>query len=347
VGFEDFPLIIGWELTLRCNLRCQHCGSSAASARVNELTLEESLSICDQLPALLVQEVDFTGGEPLLRPDWTKIASHLTKLGVSTKILTNGLTLGPDTIARMKDAGVSGAGVSLDGLETNHDNLRCHKGLFRQAVSGIELALSANLAVVIITTVNAQNINELPSLFEFLLSIGICQWQIQPIFPFGRSLLAEDLLLTEQAYMQLGDFFRVCGAKSNAAGLQILPGDSFGYFTELDTRDPAWRGCPAGLYSCGITSDGKIKGCLSLPDEIIEGDLRHDDLWDIWFHPASFSYTRHFVGNQLGPSCHDCVKALQCQGGCSAMSYGNTRKFHNDPFCFYGIKNRSAVPKRV
>ena len=68
MGFEGFPLIVGWELTLLCNLRCRHCGSSAALPRPNEtISLDESLALCDQFPALLVHEVDFTGGEPHYR----------------------------------------------------------------------------------------------------------------------------------------------------------------------------------------------------------------------------------------------------------------------------------------
>jgi hypothetical protein len=56
-----------------------------------------------------------------------------------------------------------------------------------------------------------------------------------------------------------------------------MHGDSFGNLTEVDTREPP-RGCSAGLTACGITSDGKIKGCLSLPDELAQGDLTQKDL---------------------------------------------------------------------
>ena len=56
--FDSFPLFVNWELTLACNLRCRHCGSSAGKKRPDELTTDEALAICDQLPALLVQEVD-------------------------------------------------------------------------------------------------------------------------------------------------------------------------------------------------------------------------------------------------------------------------------------------------
>lgn len=337
MGYEGFPFIVGWELTLACNLRCRHCGSSAALPRSDELTLEESLAICDQFPELLVQDVYFTGGEPLLRPDWPAIATHLGKLGIGSKILTNGLTLDSDTVSQMKDAGISGVGVSIDGLEATHDHIRGRAGLFRRLLSGIARVQNADFPVTVITTVNALNLTELPALFALLRSIGVNRWQIQPIFPLGRGDEASELHLTEEAYMQLGAFVQEWGPM--AEDLEMLPGDSFGYFTDFDTREPPWRGCPAGLLSCGITSDGKIKGCLSLPDECVEGDLRQNDLWEIWFHPDSFAYTRGVTPDDLGSNCRSCDRAEQCKGGCSAMSYGSTRRFHNDPYCFYRINN--------
>lgn len=342
IGFEGFPFIVGWELTLACNLRCRHCGSSAALPRPDELTLEECLAVCEQFPELFVQEVNFTGGEPLLRTDWWKIAAHIGELGISTKILTNGLTLGPDTIARMKDVGIAGVGVSIDGLEATHDYIRGRAGLFRRLVAGIERAIEAGLPVSVITTVNALNIDELPALFAFLRSLGINAWQVQPIFPLGRGETSSELQLSEQAYMGLGRFVKEWSPKAAETGFEMLPGDSFGYFTQLDTREPPWRGCSAGLTACGITSDGKIKGCLSMPDELVEGDLRQHDLWDIWFHPDSFAYNRKFCLDDLGPSCHSCDRAEECLGGCSAMSYGATGRLHNDPYCFNGIRRRST-----
>lgn len=342
MGFEGFPYIVGWELTLACNLRCRHCGSSAGLRRARELSLEESLAICDQLPELLVQEVNFTGGEPLLQPDWPTIAAHLRELGISTKILTNGLTLKPDAIAQMKEAGIAGVGVSLDGLEATQDYIRGYEGLFGHVSAGIDRVLNAGLPLTVITTVNDLNVHELPYLFALLRSAGVSRWQIQPVFPLGRAHEDVQLQLTEPAYMQLGTFVKQWSPEAEGAGLEMLPGDSFGYFTELDTREPPWRGCPAGLFSCGITSEGKVKGCLSLPDELIEGDLRQHDLWDIWFHPDSFAYTRDFSLEQLGPACYSCDRADQCHGGCSAMSYGSAGSFHNDPYCFYRIRKRRS-----
>ena len=171
--------------------------------------------------------------------------------------------------------------------------------------------------------------------------MGVSGWQVQPIFLLGRAQKDPELHLTEQEYMKLGAFVRQYEPIAREGGIEIRPGDSFGYFTEFDTREPPWRGCPAGRLSCGITSDGKIKGCLSLPDNIIEGDVRDQDLWDIWFHPNAFAYTRLFSAEELGANCHACDQAEICHGGCSAMSYGVTGDFHNDPYCFYRISKKT------
>ena len=77
-----------------------------------------------------------------------------------------------------------------------------------------------------------------------------------------------------------------------------------------------------------------------MPDELVEGDIRQHDLWEIWFHEDSFAYNRKFSQDTLGPTCHSCEKAEECKGGCSSMSYGATGRLHNDPYCFFGIKMR-------
>lgn len=335
--FDGLPFVLSWELTLECNLNCSHCGSSAGYTRVNELTLEESLAICDQFPDLLVQEVDFTGGEPLLSPHLLKIARHINKLDILMQLITNGLLLKPDIIGKIKETGISAIGVSLDGIPETHDYIRGDKGLFQRVLAGIENAHNGGFDVTVITTVNPLNINELPAMIEILKSIGVNRWQVQPVFPMGRSLDDKKLHLTEQTYLKFGSFIRDWSSEAKKDGMQIETADSYGYFTNYDQRNIPFRGCPAGLVTCGITSDGKIKGCLSLPDDQIEGDLRKTDLWDIWFNPNAFSYTRQFSPNDIGSNCISCEHIEQCKGGCSAMSYSCTEAYHNDPFCFYRL----------
>jgi radical SAM protein with 4Fe4S-binding SPASM domain len=330
---DALPIAVGWELTLACNLRCRHCGSAAGLPRPCELTLEEGLGVCGQLAELLVAEVDFTGGEPLCSPNWEAIAARLRNLRIRTKLITNGVLLGRTMAGRLRDAGIGRVGVSIDGLEATHDYIRGRPGLFRHILAGVEALLEAGVPVTIITTVTDMNVGQLPALRGVLSSLGVDMWQFQPIFPLGRAQGCLEMALSTSAYLRLGafarDWVRASGARPAA-----LPGDSFGYFTSLDQRQPPWGGCSAGLVLCGITSDGRVKGCLSMPDELTEGDLRRQDLWSIWFDASAFGYNRHFTTDTLGPNCRTCEHASVCRGGCTSMSYGCTARLHNDPYCF-------------
>ncbi len=341
MSFEGFPFVIGWELTLACDLRCAHCGSSAGSPRHRELSTTEALELCEQFPALLVQEVDFTGGEPLLRKDWAEIATRLIGLGIPTNLLTNGLALTADTLARMKDVGISGVGISLDGLETTHDAIRNRKGSFTSVLQSIEGMQEAGLPLNVITTVNARNLRELPDLLKVLRQAGVAYWRLQPLIPMGRSLSHDDLHLDSSGILELGRFVRERRQNGETDSFQIICSDGLEYVDEEESCERPWRGCSAGITACGITSEGKVKGCLSMPDVLVEGDLRERTLWDIWFDPDSFRYTRCFIPEELGDNCKSCAKALECKGGCSSSSYCETGQFHNSALCFYKAKSLS------
>ncbi|MGC2109030.1 MAG: radical SAM protein [Candidatus Korobacteraceae bacterium] len=342
MAFEGFPFIVGWELTLACNLRCRHCASTAGLPRKNELSLEECLALCDQFPALLVQEVDFTGGEPLLKTGWEQIAVRLRELGIATRIITNGIELSEETVRRMREAGLAGVGVSLDGIEATHDYVRARDGMFGLVIAGLERLVAAGLPPTVITAVNSRSLCELPQVFDLLRSLGVRSWQLQPIFPSGRSFERPELQLSEEQYLELGRFVAEWEPKGRELGLELRAADSCGYFTELATG-PEWHGCNAGIVAAGIMSDGRVKGCLSMPDELADGDLRKSDLWDIWFRPGAFAYTRDYERSKLGPNCAGCEYGDQCRGGCTSMSYTTMGRIHDDPYCFHGMRARHVA----
>jgi radical SAM protein with 4Fe4S-binding SPASM domain len=332
--FEGFPLIIGWELTLTCNLRCAHCGSSAGRPRCNELTTAEALALCEELPALLVQEVDFTGGEPLLRPDWPVIAGRLIELGIPTNVLTNGMAVDAGMVARMQDVGISGVGISLDGLEPTHDAVRCRNGSYAAVVDAIAAMQAAALPFNVITTVHALNVGELPEMLALMRSLGVRYWRLQPLIATGRVRSHAELHIGRSTLFRAGQFITEAKRSGACGDVQIICSDGLEYVEGDDCERP-WRGCSAGIVSCGITSDGKVKGCLSMPDDIIDGDLRQETLWNIWFDPNAFAYTRGFAASQLGDNCSACEMRMECKGGCSSSSYCETGQFHNEALCYY------------
>ncbi|GAA6619426.1 hypothetical protein NUACC26_052390 [Scytonema sp. NUACC26] len=71
-----------WEITLKCNLACSHCGSRAGNARTKELSTEEALDLVRQMAEVGIKEVTLIGGEAFLRLDWLEIAKAINAAGM-------------------------------------------------------------------------------------------------------------------------------------------------------------------------------------------------------------------------------------------------------------------------
>lgn len=344
MSFEGFPFVIGWELTLDCNLHCLHCASTAGAKRANELSAEEAYMICEQFPALFVREVIFTGGEPFLCSYWDQLALRLNTYNINVGIVTNGLTINDELIDKILHSKIRGLGISIDGPEAIHDRVRGKNGSFKRVLRAIEILSKNKLPVTVITSVSGLNIDHLDELYYILKSIGIWQWQLQPIFPRGRSRENEFLFLENEDYLKLGMFIQKNHSKAKDAQIELVPADSCGYFSEFDLEEYPWKGCSAGISSCGIMSNGKVKGCLSWPDHIIEGDLRENTLWKIWFRENAFKILREKNTSNMKGNCENCEVALQCGGGCQAMSLAVENTWHADPYCYkHIIENSSEV----
>ena len=71
------PLYCIWEITLKCDLGCKHCGSRAGKTRAHELTTEQCFDVIHQLASLGLREIVLIGGEAYLREDWPELALSL------------------------------------------------------------------------------------------------------------------------------------------------------------------------------------------------------------------------------------------------------------------------------
>lgn len=100
------PVHAVWELTLACDLACNHCGSRAGRARPDELTVEEALALVGQLAELGVQEVTLIGGEAYLYPGFTQVVRAIRARGMSCALVTGGRRLDRERARAAREAGV-------------------------------------------------------------------------------------------------------------------------------------------------------------------------------------------------------------------------------------------------
>jgi radical SAM protein with 4Fe4S-binding SPASM domain len=344
-----YPRFCVWELTLACDLRCQHCGSFAGKPRADELTGPEALDVARQLADMHCERLTLSGGEPTLRADWDCIARELTSRGVRVNIITNGWSWTPEHTSRAMDAGLENAAFSLDGPEAVHDRVRARQGSYQRVMAAIDDCTRRGFAASVVTHVNALNQHMLPEFRQTLHEHGVRSWQIQIGNPAGTMASHRDLVFHENDLLwlvpQLAEM-KVSGPKRPT----IYASDNVGYYGKFERtlRDRGasicfWIGCRAGCQVVGIESNGNVKGCLSLPsamhaiDEFVEGNLRANTLQHIWNRKGAFSFNRDYDVSQLEGFCGTCRFNDICRGGCSWSAYCRSGSRFDNPLCFYRV----------
>lgn len=166
---EGMGPVVVWNSTRTCNLKCRHCYmSSDAKKYQNELTTAEAKQFIDDLADFNVPVLLFSGGEPLIRPDFFEVADYAAKKGVRPTLSTNGTLITPEVARKIKDIGVGYVGISLDGLREVNDKFRGKAGAFEAAMNGIKNCVAVDQRVGLRFTINHHNIQELENIFDFI-----------------------------------------------------------------------------------------------------------------------------------------------------------------------------------
>lgn len=126
-------------VTHRCQLRCPHCYAAAESRGFSdEMSTAEVKDVLGQIRALGALQVVFTGGEPLLREDIFELVAHAHRLGLVTRLNSNGGLLTAARAVELKRRGLDKCGISIDNAGPEaHDRLRGSPGAFAQAVRAL------------------------------------------------------------------------------------------------------------------------------------------------------------------------------------------------------------------
>lgn len=342
----DFTPVTGvWEITMGCNMRCKHCGSSCTTPLEDELTTEEALALCDDIADLGLKWITLSGGEPLTRKDWPQLVERLSSNGVIPNIITNGWMCDEQAILRAKDAGVGTFAISLDGLPETHDYMR-KQGSFERTAKAFQLMAKHDISSGAITTVSTKNMPELAELKEKLIELGVRYWQLQIGLPMGNFEHVRQMIMSPEDVDQLIDFIY---SATDDDRITIYPADCIGYYShkELASRQkahkadapPVWRGCNAGKRSFGILHNGEILGCTSIRNrEFIEGSIRERPLREIWEDKKAFLWSRTLKKVDLKGHCKTCQYGDLCLGGCPNTRLTMTGNIHSEnEFCSYNL----------
>ncbi|MEK7220573.1 MAG: radical SAM protein, partial [candidate division NC10 bacterium] len=158
---ERRPVTV-WNVTRTCNLRCIHCYTDSEARKYSgELTTEEGKALIRDLSAFQIPALLFSGGEPLARPDLFELVAHARSLSLRPTLSTNGTLINDDTAKKIKEAGFTYVGISLDGIGEINDRFRGVDGAFDRAVRGFKACVGVGQRVGLRLTLTRHNFTTL------------------------------------------------------------------------------------------------------------------------------------------------------------------------------------------
>ncbi|HAL47938.1 MAG TPA: heme biosynthesis protein, partial [Dehalococcoidia bacterium] len=259
------PELVSWNTTNRCNLRCDHCYLSAGDQGKDELSLDEGRRLIDEMFAAGTRMLILTGGEPLMRRDIVDLASHASGKGMVVVLGTNGMLLSPRTVRELKDAGISGVGISLDSLKPElHDDFRGVPGAWEGAVRGIRTCVTEGLPVLLQMTVLPWNREELDAMIEFAHAERVTGFTLYFLVCTGRGEELSDITPAQydealETAVEAQDRYPDMMVRARCAPQisRVAAG--------INSALLANAGCMAARQYVRVTPEGRVTPCPYLP----------------------------------------------------------------------------------
>ena len=282
---EEHPLRqLFWECTLRCNVRCRHCGSDCKSSpSTPDMPLEDFLKVLDSIATHTDPHnvfVIISGGEPTVREDLETCAKEISRRGYPWGMVCNGLYLTRQRLHNLIRNGMSSISISLDGLEDVHNWMRRHPESFDRAVNAIrEITAIPELTFDVITCVTRRSLPQLPAMKELLISLGVKRWRVSTIFPVGRAAEEPEFRMNGEELKQVLDFIR----DTRKEGIIRVSYGCEGFLGnyEGEVRNTPFF-CSAGVSVGSVLIDGSISACSSIRSNYHQGNIYQDDFWEVW-----------------------------------------------------------------
>jgi len=202
IDYNERPILIFWETTRACKLKCRHCRAEAIlNPLPDELSTEDAFKLIDMIkgfgrpyPVLIL-----TGGDPIMREDLFEIIRYAKEsdipLGIAPAVSD---LLTEDRIKELWDADVKYVSISLDGASPEvHDYIRGIEGNFNETIKVIKILTKYGFKVQINTLVSKETVYELPYIAKIMKEYGINIWELFFLIKVGRGIDIMDLTPNE------------------------------------------------------------------------------------------------------------------------------------------------------
>ena len=324
------PLALIAELTHRCPLHCVYCSNPLElQSRAGELPTEIWCRVFKDAAETGVLQIDFTGGEPLARPDIVDLVRAARSAGLYVNLITSGLPLDETRLAALVEAGLDHMQLSFQGAREETANEISGAKSHTQKLRVLDWLRHRRLAVTLNFVIHRRNIDQLEEMLALAESSSATRIEFANVQYYGWAFAnRENLLPTREQLDHSVEFLK--RAQHRLQGKMRIEFVVPDYYAKYPK--PCMGGWGRKLML--ITPTGDVLPCHAA--QVIAGlsfeNVKDHGLREIWEQSAAF---QKFRGEDwMQQPCKTCDRREQDFGGCRCQALllaGNAAA--TDPVC--------------
>ncbi len=321
------PVSGSFELTRKCNFNCKMCYVHCTdTSKDEELTTEEWLKIADDAKKEGLLFLLLTGGEPLLRPDFSQLYTAFAKMGFMLSINTNGSMFTEEIFSLFESYPPSRVNISLYGGSDDTYESLCENKKFDVVVGNIRRLKKMHIPVRLNCVFNRYNVADTEKIYQIADELEVIVKPTSYMYPSLRAkgetggnearLTAEDAAKNTLLCRKLT--FSEAQLREKAKEMMSL------YPPECDP-DAEGEGmrCRAGRSSFWVTYDGRMMPCGMMTEPTVSlKAMSFSDAWQL--------IRTETAKIRLPKECQSCSHKSVCNV-CAAMCYTETGSFSRKP----------------
>lgn len=339
------PVVVGWLVTDRCQLRCRHCW--VGDRRTKSLAAADRRRVAERLATAPIARVCLSGGEVTLLPDLGELVGALKAGGRPVAVYTNAIAPldGPagDAWLAAWDPAVDYAMVSLDGGDAASFDGQRGRGSFEKFVAGVRALRARDVRVLAHYVASPFNGGDVHGAAALASDLGCEALAAEFVYPRGRArdlprpaILDAARSFNAAALRLLADPALTEGPMRLALSFpNVVPGPA-ALPRRLPTAAELRVPITSGQTHAFVTAAGDLVPATHLRDDPTQrfGSLLDAPLAELWSH-APLVRRLPRVRDLRRTRCAGCEDFAWCRGGhhyrAEELAGSHDR---SDPWCF-------------
>jgi pyrroloquinoline quinone biosynthesis protein E len=327
---SERPYTLIAELSYRCPLRCVYCSNPLELSRFrDELDSATWLRVFEEAQGLGVMQLHLTGGEPFVRDDLEALVRGARRLDLYTNLITSGVPLTRERLARLRDLGLDNVQLSLQDVEEVGADRIAGVPCFerKREVAGWVKALGLPLTINVV--VHRENLGRVAEMIALAESLPADRLELANAQYLGWALANRAALLPASEQIALAREI-VSAARERLRGVMEI------VFVLPDYFSPLPKACMDGWGRrfIVVSPNGLALPCHAAHTitPLRWDNVRDRSLGEIWRESEGFNA---FRGEGWMPEpCRSCERRAVDFGGCRCQAYHLTGDAAlTDPAC--------------